>query len=259
LLARHALALNEGARGAALDATEALAEDRARSGLAARLQVTDFLYGRGDSTAAARAANRLIQRVTSTGVFDTGSSSSPSMSVEAASNTCVVRQWLAWSSAAPVLDSVATMTLGRASRDSSGSDLCQALVNAIDAAATRSADASQRAARVDSLVLLGVGDEELRDYVGVALSRVYIALGDNRRALEAVRRRPYMRRWPHYLAAHLELEGKIAESLGDSASAVAAYTRYLALRRSPEAESRDDVAAARAGLTRLSGSTHRTR
>jgi hypothetical protein len=141
---------------------------------------------------------------------------------------------------------------GAASRDSSAGELCTALADAIEATGARTPDASQRAAHLDSLVQSGARDDELASYVGLALARAYVALGDNRRALDAVRRRPYMRRWPHYLAAHLELEGKVAEAIGDSAGAADAYARYLTLRSDPDAAFRGEVADVRAALARLS-------
>jgi hypothetical protein len=116
----------------------------------------------------------------------------------------------------------------------------------------RLADAVNRASVADSLALQGLPDDELRDYAALALARVWMALGNDRRALEAVRRRPYMRPWPQYLAPHSELEGRIAESLGDSTSALASYTRYVGLHSDVDAVDRPDIVAAKAAIVRLS-------
>jgi hypothetical protein len=230
LLARHSLDLNRGAISDALTATEMLAEDRSNAALAARLRVTDYLYGNGDSTAAAQAAEWLRRHVAS--YAPAGPTSAwPS---DAANNACVVSREVM-------------------PRDSSANDLCWALTDAIGAASARSGDAWQRAALADSLFLARPPDDALRDYAGLAMARVWSALGEHRRALDAARRRPHMRRWPHYLAAHLEAEGRIADALGDSVGAVAAYSRYLNLRTSPERHVRAEVAAVRATLDRLSG------
>jgi serine/threonine-protein kinase len=255
LLARHALALNRGARAQAVDASRLLADDRSHRAFAARLQVTDYLYGGGDSLLAAQSAEQLRKRVT-TVPTDSRSGSILSRSAEDASNACVVRQWRAWLNATSGTDSAATLLLHNASTDdTTGSALCSALADAIEAASGATADAVQRAARADSLIAHGATDDEVRDYVGLALARVWLALGDDRRALEAVRRRPYMRRWPHYLAAHLELEGRIAASLGDSVAAVAAYERYVELRGDTETGASAEIDAIRDAIARLSAGT----
>jgi tetratricopeptide (TPR) repeat protein len=249
LLARHALALNRGAARDALRVTETLADDRSRVGLAARLRVTDYLYADGDSSAAASAAELLRQRVV-TAAANLATTPAPA---DASSNECIVGQWRAWLSTPAVVDSASLdIVPGTPSTDSLPDDICSAVVRAIEGASAHTPDAAQRAARADSLAVFGTPDDELKNYVSLALARVWLSLGDNRRALDAVRRRPYMRRWPHYLAAHLAMEGKIAQSLGDSTAAVIAYTRYVNLRDDPDAQLRGELATARAAIAELS-------
>jgi hypothetical protein len=91
----------------------------------------------------------------------------------------------------------------------------------------------------------------MHEYAGLALARLYEAAGEDRRALAAVRRRPHMWQWPHYLATHLREEGRLALAAGDSTGAVAAYRQYVALRPSPEGAARADVELVRAELARL--------
>jgi hypothetical protein len=105
--------------------------------------------------------------------------------------------------------------------------------------------------RLDSLFEIGAQANGFREYGGLALARLYAAVGDDRRALDAVRRRPYMQPWPQYLATHLREEGRLAAATGDSVGAIAAYRHYLQLRSSPDAALRAEASEVRAALGRL--------
>jgi hypothetical protein len=104
---------------------------------------------------------------------------------------------------------------------------------------------------LDSLLLWGPPADLMRDYAGLALARLYAALGSQRRALAAARRRPHMQQWPHFLAAQALEEGRLSASAGDTSGAVAAYRLFLALRSSSRGESRAEVNAIRAELETL--------
>jgi tetratricopeptide (TPR) repeat protein len=234
LLARHALALNRGDAGHALEVIAALAEDRARAPLARRTRVLDWLYGGGDSTAAADAAARLTSQTRQPGGAD------------ADADACVLGQWRAWTG-----DQTPTDTALLVGASTTAPSHCAALIDAIAAVRNRALDAGERVALLDSLLLSPRPDDDLATYGGLALARLYESLGKPAAALAAVRRRPYMLPWPEYLAATLRVEGRVALATGDSAAAVSAYRHYLALRPDPKGRARAQVAAVTAELSRL--------
>jgi tetratricopeptide (TPR) repeat protein len=252
LLGRHALSINRGVFGAALEVTERLGEDRAFVPVAQRLRVLDWLYAGANRDAGTSAALRLASRLAPA---DTTGSGVAVVSMQGGANTddrCVLGQWHALTGGAEQADSARTLQLPAAVTPLGMlPEPCATLVDAISAVRARAPDAIQRVERLDSLLLFGPPAARMYDYVGLALSRLYEAAGDERRALAAVRRRPHMWQWPHYLATHLREEGRLSLAVGDSTGAVAAYRHYLALRPSPEGAARADVELVRAELARL--------
>jgi hypothetical protein len=86
-----------------------------------------------------------------------------------------------------------------------------------------------------SLAFTTVSTGQVSAYAPIVLARLYARIGERRRALEVLRRRPYMAGWPAYLATAWVEEGRLAEAVADSSAARRAYERYLALRDQPEA------------------------
>jgi hypothetical protein len=74
----------------------------------------------------------------------------------------------------------------------------------------------------------------LESYAPLALARMYERMGEPRRALDAVRRRSYLFRWPQYLADELLEEARLAATTGDHAASQRAYASFLTLRSTPE-------------------------
>jgi DNA-binding SARP family transcriptional activator len=226
LLAEHALALNRGELEHAARVIDQLEDVLPLSPLPERSRLLDAQYGGADSIAGSRSADRLAQR-------------------EDAEDRCLAAQWRAWRGQAPL----AAAASGTAADGIT--TVCGALVDAIAAVRGGASDAVSRVARADSLLAFGPPVESMRDYANVAVSRLYFTLGDARRALAAVRRRPHMREWPHYLAPQLRDEGRYAELVGDRAGAIEAYRHYLLLRENPDRALADEVQAVRSALARL--------
>ena len=255
LLARHALSINRGEFGGALEVTERLAEDRTFIPVAQQLRVLDWLYAGANEGAATSAASRLASRLPPA---DTTRSGVAVVSLQRVDmdDGCVLGQWRAWTDGGHQSDSARALPLPAMGPPFGMlAEPCATLVDAIIAVRARAPDAIHRVERLDSLLQFGPPVGRLHDYVGLALARLYHAVGDDRRALAAVRRRPHMWQWPHYLVTHIREEGRLAVAVGDSTSAVAAYRHYLALRPSPEAAARADVEVVRAELARLTRSS----
>jgi hypothetical protein len=85
------------------------------------------------------------------------------------------------------------------------------------------------------------------------MARLYQRLGQPERALQAIRKRPYMSGWPRYLTTAWREEGRLAELVGDNAGAREAYERYLAYRTSPENDVAPQVEQVRRQLVALPG------
>jgi hypothetical protein len=119
------------------------------------------------------------------------------------------------------------------------------------AVAQRRADAIDVVEQVDSLLRTGPVSAEMRAYASLAVSRLYRAVGQTDAALAAVRRRPYLRGWPTYLARHLREEGMLAAEAGDLNGAIRAYRHYLMLRVSPDTRVEPQVDSVRAELAQL--------
>jgi len=73
-----------------------------------------------------------------------------------------------------------------------------------------------------------VGD--LSTYAPLMIARLHERLGDDSRALAALRRRPYMMDWPRYLAVVLREEARLSEKTGDLAGMREALEHYRSYR-----------------------------
>ncbi|HET9986234.1 MAG TPA: BTAD domain-containing putative transcriptional regulator [Longimicrobiales bacterium] len=227
LLAEHSLVLNLGRPAAAIELTRKLQRLSPATRAHLRLRLLDDVYAEGDSAAAAAAA-REIER-TSPGADPPG----------ADADACALGQWrLARADTAAARAALAAL-------DPEGSfdpvpvsvpaPICAELLEASLAVAAGRSDARARVARLDSLVLTTTAAGDVAAYGNIALSRLHLRLGQPRRALDAIRRRPYLSAaWPRYLATSLREEGDLARQVGDAEGALAAYRQYLALRADPE-------------------------
>jgi DNA-binding SARP family transcriptional activator len=256
LLARHARAMNGGDPDDALDATRALEMTLPLSTLGLRLRILDWLYGLGDSAAAAAAADKLRQRVASMvrPGDSLGGRGVVSSSGDDDVDVCTWGQWAATLHDAAAVER-ATEYLRRiesSNRTAHGaSGLCAGLLGAMTAASGADAEAFGAVERLDSLLQFGPPAGEMRDYAGVALSRLYERLGSPALALGAVRRRPHMTVWPHFLSTHLREEGRLAAAAGDTAAAALAWRHFLALRSAPSGAGARETDEVRAALRKL--------
>jgi hypothetical protein len=128
---------------------------------------------------------------------------------------------------------------------------CSLLLEAQLAAATESADAVERIRALDSLSRTGPVLRASMAWAPLAVARLLEGAGMEREALAAVRRRGWFGRWPRYLAEGLREEGRLALAAGDTAGAVTAWRRYLALHDEPEPARRAERERVREALVRL--------
>jgi hypothetical protein len=129
--------------------------------------------------------------------------------------------------------------------------VCLSLIRAIRAVRAGAPEASHSIAQFDSLRAAAPREDDLHEYAGLALARLYMHVSDPRRALDALRRRPNMRPWPRYLATALMQEGLLATAIQDSAAARTAWRQYLALRTDPSAALREQADSVRAMLREI--------
>lgn len=208
-----------------------------QSATAEVLPIFDAIYGDGDKSFAARAVARF------------SSVENPSSLVR-----CALGLWHASHGAfARAREHIRGLALDIAV-DAVPVAGCGALVEAWIAIGEHRPEAQRLLNRIDSLTVLGLPLGDVRPYGGIALARLYVQLGAPDLALAAVRRRPFYRAWPAYLASYLRMEATLAEQLGDRAAAARAWRHYVTLREHPESVLAADAARASASLARLSQS-----
>lgn len=249
LLAMHSQALNQGRPVLALDVTEQIEEQSPGSQAHLRLRVLDALYGDGDSSAARAAALELAESVRRPPSGGWG------RALQLA-NLCVLAQWQLERGA---LDAAKAAV---ARLRASGMPAVPVIVGAnphtcaelLDAALVVrvSAEAGRRSLlRLDSLMLAGPSAGDASAYAHIWIARMWRAVGDDQRAAEAIRRRPYLAGWPRYLATTRREEGRLAAALGDRARAARSFREYLAWRTVPEPTLRPTVQSVRAAESAL--------
>ena len=254
LLAEHALALLQGRPVLALDVTERLQDAQPGSRAHLRLRILDALHAEGDREAAEAAALELATRAA-------GPPATPRERATWLADACVLAQWRVapWGPAARG-PSRGDLALARRELAALRTDAvpavpvpvgaspqaCAELVEAMLAVTTGARDARARVDRLDALMLTGPALGDASAWATLAVARLYEQLGDPRRALHAVRQRPYLKGWPRYQATALREQARLAAALGDTVGAAAAWRPYLALRTAPEPPLRDAVTAERA-------------
>lgn len=234
--ARHALSMIRGQLVPSRDALRSF-DERPGSTTPLRVAVLDQLYAglpSSDDLAAVQLA------------VHAGLDGGPSTPSATPADACVTEQWNAWRTIRPsphVADAAP-------SANNIGA-ICSALVQAIRAVREGHPEAAAHVRGVDSLLMAAPSTDEERAYLPLAVARLHLATGDAREALSVIRRRPYMRGWPAYLADHLREEGNLARLVNDTASAISAYRHYLALRRAPQGPWRVESDSVRRELARL--------
>jgi hypothetical protein len=108
--------------------------------------------------------------------------------------------------------------------------VCGDLVEAQFAMLTKRRDASALLDRLDGQVLTSTVAGNLAQYANIAMARMFIAVGNPRRALIALRKRDYMTGWPAYIGTVWREESALARQVGDSRRATASQDRVNGLR-----------------------------
>ncbi len=230
LLAEHSAALNSGRTAQALALTEQIGDLQPGSRAHLRLRMLDGLYGGGDTAAAHQAATQLA--VTADATLP---SEARAREIQLA-DACVLAQWrIARGQLAGVKAMVAQQADAGMTREmvavGAAPGACAALLEAQLAVAAQRKDAMRKVQQVDSLMLSGPAVSDAGSYAPLLVSRLYEALGDRRKALTAVRRRPFMTGWPRYEVAHLTQEARMAAGVGESEIARRVRAELLVWRR----------------------------
>jgi len=245
LMAAHSLASNRGRPKDARAAADQMASVGNDAHAPLRLRILDALYAQGDTLAAVDAAAQLARNPT-TSVTDAVSS--------APADGCVLAQWrLAHDDTSGVAQAIATLHTARRGEAAGPAAGCAALLGTWLAVSLRRSDARAQLDRTSALAFTPVTTGQVSAYAPLLLSRLYERVGRRGRALEVLRRHPYMTGWPAYLATAWAAEGRLAEAMADSATARWAYERYLALRDQPEAGLTPSVDSVRRRLDSLRG------
>jgi hypothetical protein len=199
-----------------------------------RLIVLAWLFGDGDSVAAAGAADRLQ------------TTSLPSLR-EQADALCALALWQLRVGQRPAYDrEVLLRYRGR---------LCAVAIDLLTAWRAGAPDLEAQLAVADSLFRWSVAEEPLdtKGFLHLVLARLWEARGDRTRALSAVRLRPYGFGPLVDEAAAAREEGRLAALVGDTTGAIRAYRRYLGFRRDAERRLIPQRDSVRAELARLEG------
>lgn len=236
VLGAHAMALLQGEMDSARALAHELDDGQPGSRLAERLIVLDGLYGGAAGAETDSAAARIA---------GSGTGYEPTLE-----DACVHGQWSAWRDAGREVRQ-ALRRLRQARSGDGPATACVALVEAITAVVRGYPEAPRLVARTDSMLAVGQALGDLRQYGTLAVARLHDRLDEPGRALASVRRRPYLRGWPRYLAAYLREEGRLAARTGDRDAAARAYRQYLVFRNAAGAEVRPQVDSVRAELGAL--------
>lgn len=240
------LALNRGRpRESATLVAELPPDDAARP-------IYDWLYGDGDSTAAAASARALslaerrplgrdsVQRAFQ--LFD----------------RAALVTWRLWrhdtTGSRRVLQDLRAVNDGNAPWWAVGHiKVSAALIDALIAVEDGAPDAGGRLAVLDSILQLGL-EVGVREPGNLASARLHELLGDPAGALAALRRREYHHRTGiPFLAGRLRNQARLSAQLGEKEEAAKAMSQYLVLRSAPASERSAAEDSIRAMLNRVTG------
>jgi tetratricopeptide (TPR) repeat protein/TolB-like protein len=237
LLYAHSYALDRGRPADALRATDAIKANDLVPRWHLRVRVLDGLYGGGDTTAAAAAADSLRPFADAPLARDLRARSAQYDDI------AVVAQWRLWhGDRAGAARAVERLTAGASPPDS----LRRVTVNRIAAALIHAIAANSNGSRdfvavdtLDRMIAENVGApvEWPGLYPALVAARLFALNGKPERAVAAVRRRTTYFPETTYLKASFELEAALAAQLGDSATAAAVGRVRDALRGYADASS----------------------
>jgi len=231
--------LNRGRPG---EASRLLATSERGLGLQGDVGAVEFriyaaLYWDGDKADAAVAARRLE-------AYLAGASASPLEIRDRNTASCALAHWriaAADTGAARAALALMRRVAPAATSAFDATPVCVAAAEALlDPAGLERLDDRLRTVSTSRALLITVGN--------LIAARLYQARGDQRRALDIIRRRAG---WVELLSTQLSEEGRLAALAGDRAGAIRAYRHYLALRTAPEPELQQRVEQVRAEMQRL--------
>lgn len=241
------LALNRGrpAEAAALlDSWLATIEFRPRD---AQAEIINAIYWGADTTFPVRWLAPL------------GGASIPVAARDAATVDCAVNLWNAVRGAVKGVAEGVRRLRTRDGDDPRATEICATMIEAQLAQRVAATDAKSKLVRLDSIAATAPPVSTwLLVAANLTAARLWEASGSPERALAAVRRRPYVAdigepRVLVGLSTMLREEGRLAAMTGDTAGAIIAYRRYLALRENPEPAVAAEVATIRDAHARLNG------
>jgi tetratricopeptide (TPR) repeat protein len=204
---------------------------------AVEFRIYAALYWDGDKADAAVAARRLE-------AYLAGASASPLQIRDRNTASCALAHWriaAADTGAARAALALRQHIAPAATSAFDATPVCVAAAEALlDPAVLERLDDRLRAVSTSRALLITVGN--------LIAARLYQARGDQRRALDIIRRRAG---WAELLSTQLAEEGRLAALAGDRIGAIRAYRHYLVLRTAPEPELQQRVEQVRAEMQRL--------
>jgi hypothetical protein len=251
----HDWALNAGRPAAALALLDSLAPGAPYPQWSRLRKIDDALFGEGDTAAAAAAARSLAAESLAPAPRISGSSPAAATRAETA---CRLGLWAARTGDGSGVQRRwrELRSLRVAGLDGFNDDdrtVCADLLEAWLAVRQGRPEARALLDRADSIYL---HSDILQDWRGTNLvtARLREALGDSAGARRAAARLPVeLPVSPLYQSSYLQAQAGLDLSAGDTAAAVRALRRYLALRADPEAGLRAQRDSARARLAELVG------
>jgi tetratricopeptide (TPR) repeat protein len=209
--------------------------------------VLDGLFWDGDTAAAGRSAVHLETMLQAGEV-----ATAPQAYRDAA---CAAGQWRGWhgepvraSAMAQLLDGMVTDSADTATFEAA----CSLVIRSLIAHADNVEQSRQLLQRADSIAGLGpsAGHHSLRT-LNFSIARLHEVHGSPALALRAVRRHVVLPATRLQLSTRYREEGRLADQLGDRDAAIAAYTRFLALRTDPESALAGQIDEVRARLAAI--------
>lgn len=256
LLARHALAMNEGRFGVAHSALrELLDADGAREN-AQRIALLDVMYAGMPSTLETTAA---LAAITRRDVLAREQSEQQRESLTL--DRCFLAHWDIWHDRIEEASALAQkLRLAAATFASelwsSEAGICADFVDASRGINERPIDPSRSLVQLDTRMAQGpyMTSSILWDITVVGTGRLWEKAGDTRRAATAMGRRVWFYSMPLLLSTQLYEQGRLAAASGNFRVARRAYAHYLQLRVHPDAPLVPQRDSAISALDRLGSS-----
>jgi DNA-binding SARP family transcriptional activator/TolB-like protein len=249
LLALHALALNRGKLREAAHWTQTLMFDPLGSDVARRLEVLDVVYGGMPREATAVAAVSWMEAARSP--LTPTADAREQWSID----RCVLGHWYLAGGEYGRVGRIAAALQQFGSEFpnelwSEGASTCALVLNGFVAVHDHKPGAGKLLRSIDERLSSGayVTSRLVWDITVIGSAHLFEVAGDTARAQNAIRRRNWFYRWPHYLARQLLELGRLSAIRGDIDTEKIAYAHYLRLRTDPDSSLKDEVARVKSQL-----------